>query len=243
MTTSKPPLYTAFSPALLHLYDVNHAIVVIIDVLRATSTIATALYNGAKCVIPVDSVAKCIELGRQIDGITAGERDGQIAEGLKYGNSPFEYPPEFIKGRTLVLTTTNGTKLLHMALDRGAGQIITGSFPNISAVCQYLLSQNLNVILGCAAWKDKVNIEDLLFAGAVINTVKEKYDINCDSSQIAETLYLDAKKDLFEFMKAKNASHYHRLSGYGLEKDIRYCLTPDLANVLPFYENGKLIVQ
>src|ERR1700753_3037145 len=103
-TSSKPPLYTALSPALLHLYDVNHAVVVIIDVLRATSTIATALYNGARCVIPVDSVAKCIELGRQIDGITAGERDGMIAEGLAYGNSPFEYPRDFVGNRTLVLT-------------------------------------------------------------------------------------------------------------------------------------------
>jgi len=242
MTNSKPSLHTALSPALLHLYDLNHAVVVIIDVLRATSTIATALFNGAKCVIPVDSVAKCIELGRQIDGITAGERDGKIAEGLEYGNSPFEYPREFIGGRTLVLTTTNGTKLLHMALDRGAGQIVTGSFPNLSAVCNYLLSQNLPVVLGCAAWKDKINIEDLLFAGAVINRVKENFHINCDSSQIAESLYLDARVDLYEYMKDKNASHYHRLSGYGLEADIRYCLTPDLAAVLPFYENGKLIV-
>jgi len=241
MTNSKPTLYTALSPALLHLYDVNHAIVVIIDVLRATSTIATALHNGAKCVIPVDSVAKCIELGRQIDGITAGERDGMIAEGLQHGNSPFEYPAEFIGGRTLVLTTTNGTKLLHMALDRGAGQIITGSFPNLGSVCDYLLAQNLPVLLACAAWKDKVNIEDMLFAGAVINKVKQNFDINCDSSQIAETMYLEAKNDLFEFMKAKNASHYQRLSGYGLEKDIRYCLTPDEAPVLPLYENGKLI--
>src|ERR1700750_3456364 len=98
MSTSKPPLYTALSPALLHLYDVNHAVVVIIDVLRATSTIATALYNGARCVIPVDSVAKCIELGKKIDAIIAGERDGKIAEGLEYGNSPFEYPKEFIEG-------------------------------------------------------------------------------------------------------------------------------------------------
>jgi 2-phosphosulfolactate phosphatase len=241
MTNSKPSLYTALSPALLHLYDVNHAIVVIVDVLRATSTIATALHNGAKCVIPVDSVAKCIELGRQIDGITAGERDGRIAEGLQHGNSPFEYPAEFIGGRTLVLTTTNGTKLLHMALDRGAGQIITGSFPNLRSVCDYLLSQNLPVLLACAAWKDKVNIEDMLFAGAVIHAVKDNFNINCDSSQVAETLYMDAKNDLYEFMKAKNASHYQRLSGYGLEKDIRYCLTPDLAPVLPLYENGKLI--
>jgi 2-phosphosulfolactate phosphatase len=244
MTNSRQPLHTALSPALLHLYDLNHAIVVIIDVLRATSTIATALYNGAKCVIPVDSVAKCIELGRQIDGITAGERDGMIAEGLEHGNSPFEYSREFIGGKTLVLTTTNGTKLLHMALDRGAGQIITGSFPNLGAVSAYLLAQNQPVVLACAAWKDRINIEDLLFAGAVIHKVKESFTINCDSSQIAETLYLDANatNDMFEFMRSKDASHYHRLNGYGLEKDIRYCLTPDLAPVLPLYENGKLIV-
>jgi 2-phosphosulfolactate phosphatase len=242
MSHSKPPLFTALSPALLHLYDVNHAIVVIIDVLRATSTIATALHNGAKCVIPVDSVAKCIELGRQIDGITAGERDGMIAEGLEHGNSPFEYPREFIGGKTLVLTTTNGTKLLHMALDRGAGQIITGSFPNLSSVCRYLLDQNQPVVLACAAWKDRVNIEDMLFAGAVIHQVKDQFSINCDSSQIAETVYQDARTDLFAFMQTKNASHYQRLMGYGLEKDIRYCLSPDVAPVLPLYENGKLIV-
>src|ERR1700744_2174566 len=177
MTNSKPTLYTALSPALLHLYDVTHAIVVIIDVLRATSTIASRQHNVAKCVIPVDRVAKCIELGRQIDGITAGERDGMIAEGLEHGNSPFEYPREFIGGRTLVLTTTNGTKLLHMALDRGAGQIITGSFPNLGSVCQYLIDQHQPVVLGCAAWKDKVNIEDMLFAGAVIHHVKDHFTI------------------------------------------------------------------
>ena len=113
----------------------------IIDVLRATSTIATVLYNGAKHIIPVDSVAECIRIGKQIEGITAGERDGQVAEGLVYGNSPFEYPQEFIKGKTLVLTTTNGTKLLHMALEKGAKEIITGSFPNLSAVCDYLIAK------------------------------------------------------------------------------------------------------
>jgi 2-phosphosulfolactate phosphatase len=131
-----------------------------------------------------------------------------------------------------------------MALDRGAGQIITGSFPNLGAVSAYLLAQNQPVVLACAAWKDRVNIEDLLFAGAVIHRVKDHFSINCDSSQIAETLYLDANaaNDMFEFMRSKDASHYHRLNGYGLEKDIRYCLTPDQAPVLPLYENGKLIV-
>lgn len=240
---NKPTLYTSLSPALLHLYDVNNSIVVIIDVLRATSTIAAALYNGAKCIIPVDSVSRCIEIGRQIDGITAGERDGKVAEGLVHGNSPFEYPKEFIEGKTLVLTTTNGTRLLQMALDKGAKEIITGSFPNLSAVCDHLIQKKQNVILGCAAWKDRVNMEDMLFAGAVISTIRKHFSINCDSSHLAETTYKKAEKDLFGFMKKNDASHYHRLMGFGLEKDIRYCLAADGANVLPLYDNGKLIVK
>ena len=99
------------------------------------------------------------------------------------------------------------------------------------------------MILGCAAWKDRVNIEDVLFAGAVINHIKSHFDINCDSSQIAETLYEQAQHDLFGFMKEKNASHYRRLSGFGLEKDIRYCLTMNQADVLVEYEDGKLYAR
>ena len=243
MQTTKPELYTSFSPALLDLYEVDKSIVVIIDVLRATSTIATALYNGAKAIIPVDSVAECIRIGKQIDSITAGERDGQVAEGLAYGNSPFEYPREFVSGKTLVLTTTNGTRLLHMALDKNAKAIITGSFPNLSAVCDFLLAQNQNVILGCAAWKNRVNIEDTLFAGAVINRIGKHFSINCDSSQIALSLFKEASPDLFTFMKTKNASHYLRLAGYGLEKDIQYCLTEDGANITVVYEDGKLLAK
>ena len=239
---TRPSLHTSLTPAVLHLYDLNNAFVVIIDVLRATSTISTALFNGAKCVIPVDSVAKCIELGKKIEAITAGERDGKIADGLEYGNSPFEYPKEFIGGKILVLTTTNGTKLLHVALDRGAQSIITGSFTNLSAVCDFLVSQKQDVILGCAAWKDRINLEDLLFAGAVINRVKDHFQINCDSSQIAESMYEEAQPDLYGFLEKKDASHFHRLSGYGLQKDIRYCLTQDVANVLPQYRDGMLII-
>src|SRR5205809_252189 len=168
MNSIKPSLYTCLSPSLLHLYDIKESIVVIIDVLRATSTIATALYNGAN-------------------------------------------------------------------------QIITGSFPNISAVCDYLVVQNKPVILGCAAWKDRVNIEDTLFAGAVISRIKDHFDINCDASNMAATMYAEAKGDLYEFMKNKNASHYHRLTNYGLEKDIRYCLANDGANVLCFFDEGKLV--
>lgn len=239
MEQQKPTLEVCLSPALLHLYDVKNSIVVIIDVLRATSTICTVLYNGATRVIPVASVPECISIGEQLgaNAITAGERDGRIAEGLLHGNSPFEYPREFIQDKTLVLTTTNGTKLLHMAKD--AIQIITGSFPNLSAVCDYLVAQGKPVILGCAAWKDRVNMEDTLFAGAVVSRIREHFTVDCDSAIAAETLYEVSKDNIHEIMK--QASHYKRLAKYDLEKDIRYCLTPDGANVLPVYRNGELV--
>jgi 2-phosphosulfolactate phosphatase len=241
MQTNKPTLFTCLSPALLHLYDLKNAVVVIIDVFRATSTIAAVLNNGAKCIIPVDTVAKAIEISRQIDAIAAGERDGQIAEGLQHGNSPLEYSPAFIGGKTLVLTTTNGTKLLHMALDNNADTIITGSFPNLSAVCNYLTGQNKNVVLACAGWKDRFNLEDTLFAGAVISTVKEHFTIHCDSSLNAELLYESNKHDIVGF--APHLTHYHRLvERFGLIKDIAFCLTPDVANVLVLYKDGKLMI-
>jgi 2-phosphosulfolactate phosphatase len=243
MMETKKNLYTSLSPALINTYDISNSIVVIIDVLRATSTITTALYNGAASVIPVATVPRCVELGKALGGITAGERDGKVAEGLSYGNSPFEYPREFIEGKVLVLTTTNGTKLLHMALDQGAEEIITGSFPNLTAVCDYLIKSDKNVVLGCSAWKDRVNIEDTLFAGAVVSRIKDHFSVECDSSKLAENINHEAGPDRFEFMKKREATHYHRLMKYDLEKDIRYCLTEDQANVLPIFQGDRLVIK
>ncbi len=237
---TKPFLHTCLSPALLHLYDLQNAVVVIIDVFRATSTIASVIKNGAKCIIPVDTVAKAIEISKKIDAIAAGERDGKIADGLSHGNSPLEYPESFIGGKTLVLTTTNGTKLLQMALDNNADTIISGSFPNLSSVCKFIIEQKKNVVLGCAGWKDRYNMEDTLFAGAVINKVKEHFTIHCDSSLTAEMIYEQNKHDLMAF--APKLTHYHRLvERFGLIEDIRFCLTPDTADVLVVYEDGKLV--
>lgn len=236
-----PRLEVCMSPALLHLYDTKGAVVVIIDVFRATSTIAAALHNGAKCVIPVASVQECIEIGKSIpDSITAGERDGKVAEGLEYGNSPSEYPGSFIKDRTLVLTTTNGTRLLHMVQD--ADTIITGSFLNLSAVCDFLISRGKNVLLGCAAWKDRFNLEDTLFAGAVVNRVKKHFEINCDSARAANYLYEHSSETSFiNFLK--DSSHYKRLSAYGLQGDMEYCATPDLHPVVPILSGRELIIH
>jgi 2-phosphosulfolactate phosphatase len=237
--SEKPVLHTVLSPKLLSLYDVHESVVVIIDVFRATSTIATALYNGANKIIPVASVEDCISIGKNLGAITAGERDGKIIPGLQYGNSPAEYPRTFIEGKTLVLTTTNGTKLLHMALSSGADEVITGSFPNLGAVCKHLVQKGKNVLLGCSAWKDKFNLEDTLFAGAVISHIKEHFTIHCDSSLMAEEMYNLHKHDMYSFIR--KTTHWHRLAAYGLEKDLEYCVTENVADVLPLYKGGALI--
>lgn len=239
--TQRKSLEVCFSPSLLHLYDTKGKLVVIIDIFRATSTITTALAHGAEKVIPVASVEECIALGQQIpNSITAGERNGQIAPGLQYGNSPLEYPEEFIAGKTLNLTTTNGTRLLHMVRD--AAQIVIGSFLNLQAICDYLLSQDLDVLLGCASWKDRLNMEDNLFAGAVVHNLYDKFDIKCDSALIAKSMYEDAltKPSLLDYLK--NGSHYHRLAGFGLYEDLKYCTTTNIHHVVPVLKEGALVV-
>lgn len=240
MIANKPTLEVCLSPALLHLFNTKDTITVIIDVFRATSTIAAALDNGATRIVPVASVEECISIGNLLpNSITAGERDGKVAEGLEYGNSPSEYPKEFINGKTLVLTTTNGTRLLHMVND--AATIITGSFPNLTAVCDFISSQNTNVLLACASWKDRFNLEDALFAGAVAASVSEKFIINCDSAHACISLNHDSKGDYFEYLK--RGAHYKRLSGYGLESDMIYCTTPDIHPVVPILQGDSLIVH
>lgn len=239
--TDLPRLEVCLSPALLHLFDTKDTVVVIIDVFRATSTIAAALHNGARCVIPVASVEECIALGKSIDNsLTAGERDGKVAAGLEYGNSPLEYPRTFVEGKTLVLTTTNGTRLLHMVKD--ADTIITGSFLNLTAVCNFLLGQKKNVLLGCAAWKDRFNLEDTLFAGAVVNMLRDQFSINCDSARAANYLYeRSAGSNFIDLLR--DSSHFKRLSAFGLEKDMEYCTTADLHPVVPILMGKELVVH
>jgi 2-phosphosulfolactate phosphatase len=234
-----PNIEVCLSPALLHLYDTTDKNVVIIDVFRATSTIAAALHNGAKQIIPVDSVAECIRLGELMTGsITAGERDGMVAEGLQHGNSPTAYPTEFIDGKTLILTTTNGTRLLYMV--QNAKLILSGSFLNLGAICSYLAKEQGDVLLACASWKDKFNLEDTLFAGAVAeHLLTQGFTHNCDSVRASKQLWNDAKSNLFEYIK--DSSHYLRLSKLGLQDDMEYCCQIDKHNVLPKYLDGKLV--
>lgn len=228
-----------FSPKLLPLYDFTESVVVVIDIFRATSTIAAALDNGATKIIPVDNVDKCIRLGKEIpNSLTAGERNGKVVEGLQYGNSPSSYPGDFVNGKTLVLTTTNGTRLLHQVTD--SAEIVSGAFLNLNATAEYLKKQNKNILLACASWKDRFNLEDSLFAGALFQALGVTVTTDCDSMFAASDLYDTAKDDLFGYLK--KGSHYHRLAKFGLEEDLKYCCTLNKHDNVIRYENDALII-
>lgn len=234
-----PKIETCLSPLLLPLYSIEDSIVVIIDVFRATSTIAAALHQGANKIIPVAQVDECIRLGNEIpNSITAGERDGKVAPGLQHGNSPLEYPRSFVENKTIVLTTTNGTRLLHMCSN--ANEIITGSFLNLDAVCTYLVAQKKPVLLACASWKDRYNLEDSLFAGAVYDSIGKHFDMNCDATRSSTHLYRQAKNDLYGFIQ--DSSHFLRLSKFGLQYDMEYCCQVNKHNVLVKLQGNELVV-
>ncbi len=235
---SLPRLEVCLSPALLHLFDTQNSITVIIDVFRATSTIAAALDNGASEVIPVAGVNECIAVGKHTpNSITAGERDGKIAPGLQLGNSPLSFPRSFISGKSLVLSTTNGTRLLHMVKE--GAEIVTGSFLNLSSLCSFLIEQHKPVLLGCAAWKDRFNLEDTLMAGAIVNRVATHFSIQCDSARAAATIERQCDTNYLDYLR--DSSHYNRLSAYGLYDDLEYCTTPDLHPVVPILRKGRLV--
>jgi 2-phosphosulfolactate phosphatase len=160
---------TVLSPALFEatVGGVENKNVVVIDILRATTTMCVAMENGANSIWPVDSVQKAAQAGSSF--LTAGERNGEKVEGFDLGNSPQEFSEEVVKGRDIVMTTTNGTKAI--SLSEGAKNIYIASYRNISAVVQELQQQPEDIVLFCSGWKDQVNLEDTLFAGEVVARV------------------------------------------------------------------------
>ncbi|MCW3078370.1 MAG: putative 2-phosphosulfolactate phosphatase [Bacteroidetes bacterium] len=228
-----------YTPQAYDLFHNPNAVVVVIDVLRATSAITTAFYNGVSRMIPVSTVEEAYAYKEQ-GFLVAAERNGEMVEGFDLGNSPFGYMSSKVKGKTIAITTTNGTQAIESA--RKAQKIIIGSFLNLEAVIDYLLQEKKDVLFVCAGWKNKFNLEDTLFAGAVAHGLIYKYDFitKCDSALAAMHLYSLAKHDLYEFLK--NSSHRNRLAKLDLERDIKYCLTPNQCPVIPVME-GKFLVK
>src|SRR6478736_5180991 len=145
------------TPELLHLYEVKDRVVVIVDILRATSCMTVAIANGVEKIIPVAKLEECQSL-REKGCVGAAERDGKMPEGFDLGNSPLAYLNNAYAGKTIAMTTTNGT--LAIAKSKDAEEVIVGSFLNKTAVINYLITQPNDVLIVCAGWKGKVNLED-----------------------------------------------------------------------------------
>lgn len=229
-------LEVCLTPALLHLHDFTESIVVVIDIFRATSSICYGIENGAEAIIPVASIEAC-ESYRHTDFLLAAERNGEVVNGFDFGNSPFSYTPEKVAGKTIVLTTTNGTHAINMS--RGASKIVIGSFLNLTALCGWLKTQPNDVLLVCSGWKDKVNLEDTLFAGGIVYGLRnEQYRLD-DASIAAEDLYILAKDNLDTYLK--KTSHSERLKSLGIEEDIAFCLKVDVTSSIPVLDGERLI--
>jgi 2-phosphosulfolactate phosphatase len=224
------------SPELMHLYDVKNRTVVIVDILRATSCMVTAFANGVESITPFADLEQCLKM-RTRGYITSGERDGKKVEGFDKGNSPFEYTDNQVLGMKLAFTTTNGTQAIEKS--RGAKEVVIGSFLNLTSVVRYLLLGENPVLIVCAGWKGRVNLEDTLFAGAVVDKLKDYLGLDCDAPLAAQHLYNLAKNDMAKFLS--ESSHVKRLNRLNIYQDFEFCLKVDEYKVLPKLKNGVLV--
>ncbi len=247
---------TVLSPALFEatVGSVENKNVVVIDILRATTTMCVAMENGANSIWPVDSVQKAAQAGSSF--LTAGERNGEKVEGFDLGNSPQEFTEEVVKGRDIVMTTTNGTRAI--ALSEGAKNIYISSYRNVSAMIKELMEQPEDVVLFCSGWKDQVNLEDALFAGELIDgfqrsavsgqrsafsgqpTAADLGPLLNDSSLLAHQLFLQVNGNEGEFLQ--QASHVQRFKSLHIESDLEVCLKRDTLDKLLIVKDGKILI-
>ena len=223
------------SPDLIHQYDLASNVVVVIDILRASSSITTAIAHGVKAIRPVETLGECRELKLQ-GHIGAAERGGKKVGGFDMGNSPFSFMNPELEDTKIAMTTTNGTITLKKS--KGALQVIIGSFLNLSALLSYLERLPCDLLLHCAGWKGTVNLEDTLFAGAIVHGLKQMFEYKSDVPLMASNLYKMAKNNLKSAIQ--DSSHVSRLMDLGLEKDIDFCLKFDEYKVIPVLKGNYI---
>lgn len=233
----KKSIDVCLSPDLMHLYCVQDQTVVIVDILRATSCMTTALAHQIDSITPFAQLPDCLALKTQ-GYLTAGERDGKKVQGFDLGNSPFEYMDPALKGKKIAFTTTNGTQAI--AKSAGAQAIVIGSFLNLSAVVRYLERVTTNILVVCSGWRGKVNMEDTVFAGALVERLSPRFEPACDAPLMAQRLYADARHDIAAFLK--HSSHIKRLQRLNIQKDIDFCLRQDVYDIVPIIRDNVISV-
>lgn len=234
----KRKLETCFSPALFESGENHDSIVVIIDILRASSAICTAFANGAAAIIPVADVSEAKDYKAR-GYLLAAECDGYVLDFADFGNSPFNFTKDKVKGKTIVYSTTNGTGIINLA--SSAYMTVVGSFLNIGALTQWLIKQERNVLIFCAGWKNRFNIEDTVCAGAIAEKLmlSDLYSTICDSTLAAMDLWSLARPDLPGYIE--KAAQRTRLRDKKLDDCIEFCLTSDYTDKIPVMKNGVLV--
>ncbi len=234
----KRNLETCFSPALFEKGQHAGSIVVIIDVFRASSAICNAFENGASAIIPVSTVAEAQDY-KSRGYLVAAERDGFILDFADFGNSPFNFTREKVEGKTIVYSTTNGTGIIHKASE--SHSVVIGSFLNLSALSRWVSLQERDVLLFCAGWKNRFNIEDTVCAGAFADMLISggNFSTICDSTFAAIDLWSLASPDLPAYIE--KAAQRSRLRDKRLDDCIGFCLTADLTDKIPVIRNGVLV--
>lgn len=237
---TKRILETCFSPALYEPQLHKGSVVVIIDILRATSAICNAFSNGAEAIIPVADAEEARDYKKN-GYLVAAERDGYVLDFADFGNSPFNFTRDRVEGRTIVYSTTNGTGIIKLAAD--AEHIVVGSFLNFSSLLKWIEARENNVVLFCAGWKNRFNLEDTICAGAFAEKLLAtgKYSTICDSTLAATDLWKIAMNDPFGYLE--KAAQRSRLRSKGLDDCIQFCLTPDSTEVIPVIKNGILVKE
>lgn len=226
-----------FSPRQFELYKSDFDICVVIDVLRATTAICTALDHGVAGIIPVASLEEAMAY-RDQGYLVGAERNGQVVEGFDLGNSPYAYMNPELKGKTVVLTTTNGTYAISKAAEMPV--VVIGSLVNLDILCHWLIEQHKDVLLLGSGWKEKFNLEDTICAGAIADQLIESrlFKADEDSTVAAKFIYRSARDNMFSFLRA--SSHRRRLRRLNLNDDVKYCLNPNTVNAIPILKEGVL---
>lgn len=224
------------SPDLMHLYNPEKQTVVVVDILRATSCIVTGLAHGVESITPFAGLEDCRKM-KEKGYFIAGERDGKKVEGFDIGNSPFEYMEARMKGAQVAITTTNGTQAIARAA--GADEIVIGAFLNLTSLVAYLKAKGTDILIICSGWKGHVNLEDTLFAGALIANLGLPIRPESDAALIALDSYTHVKDNLLAFLE--KSSHVQRLAKLNIKKDIEFCLTPDQYTTVPVLKDGRII--
>lgn len=233
-----------FAPSLMNPADVSNRVVAVVDVLRASTSIAAALANGARAVIPLPSSEEVASRSKSLarsEVRLAGERKSQPIPGFDFGNSPSEFTREAVEGKTVLMSTTNGTAAILSV--QGAKDIVVAAYVNFSAALGALrsaLRAGSDVAIVCAGQDRQFSLEDAACAGLFIQHITAKHtktEVN-DAAQAAMVLNKKYGTNLKRLFKA--SSHGQALAAAGFEADLAACAEVNVYGVLPVYQDRQI---